>query len=46
MNFETYYEKVYFNLGTVMGIDIFIWQKFILLVNEIDRFSIVINTFP
>jgi len=31
---------------TVMGIDIFMWQKFILLVSEIDHFRIVINTFP
>lgn len=29
---------------TVIGIDIFMWQKFISLVSEIDHFSIVINT--
>jgi len=31
---------------TVMGIDISMWQKFILLVSEINHFSIVINTTP
>ena len=31
---------------TVMGIDIFMWPKFILLISEIDHFSIGVNTFP
>jgi hypothetical protein len=37
MNFETYCEKVYFNCHVA---------EFILLVSEIDHFSIVINTSP